>query len=87
MEVGDQIEVKVHDSAEESPLAKEVLRLTEAREKLQELPERPDPVEVEEARKSILLIDNTLKEQLEELWASPCPPGQDLDEWRLSQVL
>jgi hypothetical protein len=86
MEVGDQIEVKVHDLAGESPVAREVLKLADARERLQELPERPDPVQVEEARKSILLIDNTLKEQLEELWASPCPPGQDLDEWRSSQT-
>lgn len=44
MEVGDRIEVKVHDSAEISPVAKEVLKLTDARERLQELPERPDPV-------------------------------------------
>jgi len=85
MEDGEQIQVKVHDLAE-SPVALEVLKLTEAREKLRDLPQRPDPVQVEEARKSILLIQNTLKDQMKELYANQCPPGQDLEDWRSSQV-
>lgn len=90
MEAAEElIEVQVHDDSAPTihdPLALEVVKLTEAREKLRDLPPRPDPLEVEDARKSVLLIQNTLKDQLEELYAQSCPPGEDLEDWRSSQV-
>lgn len=85
VDLGDPIEVKVVNPTE-AALALEVVRLAEARAKLKELGERPDPVQVEEARKSILLIESSLKDQLEELFTGQCPPGEDLQQWRFSQV-
>lgn len=86
MEAGGEIEVKVLSDVTEYPLALEVVKLSEARAKLRELGPRPDPLEVEEARKAILLIQDSLQEQAEVLYSAPCPHGQGLEQWQASQV-
>lgn len=87
MELSDPVEVKVEGNATEllPPVALEVVRLAEARAKLKDLNPRPDPVQVEEARKAILLIENSLKDQSESVFAVQCPPGEDLQRWRSVQ--
>ena len=80
------VEVKVLSDVTEYPLGLDVLKLSEARGNLKALEPRPDPVLVEEARKTIVLIQESLRDQVEELHAAPCPPGQDLEQWQSSQV-
>ncbi|KAG0579936.1 hypothetical protein M758_4G137400 [Ceratodon purpureus] len=84
---GEEIQVKVlSDVTEFNPLALAVVKLSDARAKVKELGPRPDPVDVEEARKAILRIQDALQDQVGEVYAAPCPPGHDLERWQSSQT-
>ena len=80
---GGEFCIKVEEA---SPIPSEVAKVADVRAKLRALGPRPDAVEVEEARKAIVNIEACLKDQLANISAAPCPPGEDIENWSADQV-